>query len=96
MFRMIYSYVRLRLTIQPVFRDKESVIEVMKVFDRFSLFPDLKPNQSKCKISDTVELLKGVSPAPCGLECIDLTNKPLKSLIFTFFIIKSSKMRKAL
>ena len=93
---MIYSYVRLRLTIQPVFSDKESVIEVMKVFDRFSLFPGLKTNQSKCKISDTVEPLKWVSPAPCGLECIDLTNKPLKSLIFTFFIIKSSKMRKAL
>ena len=93
---MIYSYVRLRLTIQPVFSDKESVIEVMKVFNRFSLFPGLKPNQSKCEISDTMALLKGVSPAPCGLECIDLTNKPLKSLVFTFFIIKKSKMRKAL
>ena len=31
-------------------KDKKSVIELMKVFDIFSTFSGLKPDESKCRI----------------------------------------------
>ena len=40
-------------------KDKESLIDVMKVFDIFSSFSGLKPNKSKCKVAD-IGALKGV------------------------------------
>ena len=52
-------------------KDKESLIEVMKVFDIFSSFSDLKPNKSKCDVAG-IGALKGVKMALCGMKCNDL------------------------
>ena len=56
---------------------EDSVIEVMKAFHKFSLVFDLKPNEAKCEIAG-IGVLKGVSLALCGMDCIDLTKKPIK------------------
>ena len=48
-------------------KDKESVKEVMNVFDTFSIYSGLKPNKSKCKIAG-IGVLKGVSMELCGME----------------------------
>ena len=44
----------------------------MNAFDKFSLFSGLKPNEAKCEIAG-IGVLKGVLPALCGMDCIDLT-----------------------
>ena len=59
--------------------NKQSVTEVIKVFEQFSLFSGLKPNKSKCEVAG-IGALKGVSVALCGMECIDLTTKTIKIL----------------
>ena len=46
----------------------------MNAFDKFSLLSGLKPNKAKCEIAD-VGVLKRVSLALCGMDCIDLTKK---------------------
>ena len=45
-------------------KDKESLIEVMKVFDPFSFFSDLKPNKSRCEVTG-IGALKGAKLALC-------------------------------
>ena len=52
--------------------DEDSVIEVMNAFDKFSLLSALKPKNAKCEIGG-IGVLKGVSLALCGMDCIDLT-----------------------
>ena len=59
--------------------NQQSVTEVIKVFEQFSLFSGLKPNKSKCEVAG-IGALKGVSVALCGMECIDLTTKTIKIL----------------
>ena len=54
--------------------DEVSVIEVMNAFDKFSLVSGLKPNEAKCEIAG-IGVLKGVSLALCGMNCIDITKK---------------------
>ena len=49
----------------------------MKAFHKFSLVFGLKPNEAKCEIAG-IGVLKGVSLALCGMDCIDLTKKPLR------------------
>ena len=46
----------------------------MNAFDKFSLLSGLKPNEAKCEIAG-ICILKGVSQALCGMDCIDLTKK---------------------
>ena len=60
-------------------QDKESVKEVMNVFDTFSIYSGLKPNKSKCEIAG-IGVLKAVSMELCGMECIDLTKNSVKIL----------------
>ena len=60
-------------------KDKESVKKAMNVFDTFSIYSDLKPNKSKCKIA-CIGVLKGVSMGLYGMECIDLTKNLVKIL----------------
>ena len=52
-------------------------MEVMNAFDKFSLVSSLKPNEAKCEIAG-IGVLKGVSLALCGKDCIDLTKKQKK------------------
>ena len=51
----------------------------MKAFHKFSLVFGLKPNEAKCEIAG-IGVLKGVSLALCGMDCIDLTKKTIKVL----------------
>ena len=51
----------------------------MNAFDKFSLVSGLNPNEAKCEIAD-IGVLKGVSLALCGMDCIDLTKKTIKIL----------------
>ena len=53
-------------------KDNDSVIEVMNVFDKFSLVFGLKPNKVKYEIA-VIGVLKGVSVALCSMDCIYLT-----------------------
>ena len=60
-------------------KDKESLIEVMKVFDIFSVFSGLKPNKFKCEVAG-IGALKGAKMALRGMKCIDLRLNTLKIL----------------
>ena len=51
----------------------------MNVFDTFSIYSGLKPNESKCEIA-VIDILKGVSMELFGMECIDLTKNFVKIL----------------
>lgn len=64
--------------------DKDSVMEVMNVFDKFSL-SILKPNKTKRDIAK-IGAQKGVSLAMCSMNCINLTKKKIKILRYTFFL----------
>ena len=57
----------------------------MNAFDEFSLVSGLKPNEAKCKI-DGIGILKKVSLALCGMNCIDLTKKDHKNFRNTIFL----------
>ena len=46
----------------------------MNAFDKFLLLHGLKLNTAKCEIAG-IGVLKGVSLAFCGMNCIDLTKK---------------------
>ena len=48
-------------------KDKESVKKVINVFDAFSFYSGLKPDESKCEIVD-IGVLKKVSIELCGLN----------------------------
>ena len=63
--------------------DEDSVIDVMNAFDRFSLLSGFKPNKAKCEIAG-IDILKGVSLALCGMDCIDLTKITIKILRIHF------------
>ena len=49
--------------------DKDSVIEVINAFDKFSLLSGLKPNKVTCEIAG-IGVLKWVSLALCAMDCI--------------------------
>ena len=51
----------------------------MNVFETFSIYSGLKPNESKCEIA-VIDILKGVSMELFGMECIDLTKNFVKIL----------------
>ena len=46
----------------------------MNTFGKFPLRSGLKPNKAKCETAG-IGVLKGVSLALCGMDCIDLTKK---------------------
>ena len=52
-------------------KEEKSVIELIKTFDIFSTFSEVKPNKSKCEIAG-LGALKEVKLALCEMECIDL------------------------
>ena len=60
-------------------KDTKSVIELMKIFDKFSKFSGLKLNKSKCEIVG-IGALKGVQVTLCGMRYIVLVSKIVKIL----------------
>ena len=60
-------------------KNENSVIELLNIFDIFSLMSGLKPNKSKCEIAG-IGNLKGVNVALCGLKCVNLQKETIKIL----------------
>ena len=58
---------------------EKSVTELMKTFDIFSTFFELKPNKSKCETAG-LGALKGIKLTLCGMESIDPMFNAIKSL----------------
>ena len=57
----------------------DTTTEVMKMFDKFSLFSGLKINNRQCEIA-VIAVQQGVKMALCGMEYIDLTDDVIKIL----------------
>ena len=55
----------------------------MNAFNKFSFVSSLKPNEAKCEIAG-IGVLKGVSLALCGMDCINLTKKTIDILGIDF------------
>ena len=60
-------------------KNQTSVIEILKIFDKFSQTSGLKPNKSKCEIAG-IGALKAVRVTLCGMQCINLNEQTVKSL----------------
>ena len=60
-------------------KNVESVEEIIKVFNLFSIFLGLKPNLTKCEVFG-MGVLKGVQVAACGMKYINLKIDTVKSL----------------
>ena len=73
-------------------RNEKSGTEVIKTFDKFSLFSGLKINNTKCGIAGT-GVKKGVKMELCGMECIDLTDGVIKILGIYFSYNKKLKQK---
>ena len=71
-------------------KDKESLVEVIKVFDIFSSFSGFKPNKSKCEVAQ-IETLKGAKMALCGIKCIGLRFNIVKILGIHFSYNKKNE-----
>ena len=67
----------------------------MNDFDKILLLFGLKPNKGKCEIAG-IGVLKGVSLALCGMDCIDLTKKTMKILGIHFSYNKNMKLKRTL
>ena len=74
-------------------RNEKSATEVIKTFDKFSLFSGLKINNAKCEIAG-IGVKKGVKMALCGMDCIDLTEDVIKILGIYFSYEKNLNKRK--
>ena len=53
--------------------------QLIKTFDKFSLFSRLQINNAKCEIAG-IGVKKGVKMTLCGMDCIDLTEDVIKIL----------------
>ena len=60
-------------------RNKKSATEVIKAFDKFSLFSGYKINNTKGEVVG-IGVKKGVNMALCGMDCIDLMEDVIKIL----------------
>ena len=56
-----------------------TVVEILKIFDKFSKIFGLKSNKSKCETAG-IDVLKGVRVAPCGMLCINFNEQTVKIL----------------
>ena len=75
-------------------KKQTSVIEILKLFDKFSNISGLKPN-TKCEIAG-IGVLKGVTVVLCSMKCINLNEQSVKFWVYTFLIIKNLKKKKTL
>ena len=74
-------------------RNEKSATEVIKMFDKFSLFSGLKTNNVNCEIAG-IGVKKGVKMALYGMDCIDLTEDVIKILGIYFSYEKNLNKRK--
>ena len=74
-------------------RNGKSATEVIKTFEKFSLYSGLKSNNAKCKIAG-IGFKNWVKMAFCGMECIDLTSDIIKILGIYFSSNKKLEQEK--
>ena len=73
-FLAILSYTLLMQMILPFLRnEKSAATEVIKTFEKFSLYSGLKINNAKCEIA-SIGVKKGAKLALCRVKCIDLAS----------------------
>ena len=65
-------------------KDKNSVLETLNIFHKFSLVSGLSPNTPKCEITG-IGKLKWVNVALRAMKCLNLTNETTKILGVHFF-----------
>ena len=70
-------------------RNQKSATEVIKTFDKFSLFSGLTINNAKCQIA-SIGVKKGVKMALCEMDCIDLMEDVIK--IFGIYFSYNKKL----
>ena len=75
------------MTLPFFLKNEKSATEVIKTFDKFSLFSGRKINNAKCEISG-IGVKKGIKMTLCGMDCIDLTEDVIKILGIYFSYIK--------
>ena len=74
-------------------RNEKSATEVIKTFDKFSLFSGLKINNAKCEIAG-IGVKKGVKMALCRMDCIYLAEDVIKILVIYFSYNKKLEQEK--
>ena len=72
---------------------KKPATEVIKTFEKFSLYSGLKISSAKSEIA-SIGVKKGVKMALCGMECIDLTSDIIKILGIYFSYNKKLEQEK--
>ena len=75
------------------FYDELYVTEMMKVYDKLSLFSGPRPDKRKCEVAGIV-LLKGVKMALYGINNIKLTSDSIKILGILFSFNKQIASKK--
>ena len=78
-FEHCYLYTAYADDITFFLKDENSTVHPSEIFKLFSEFLRLKPNATKCKISE-INVLKWVKAALCGMWCINLRNEAIKIL----------------
>ena len=71
----------------------KSTTELIKMFDKFSLFSGLKISNAKCEVAG-IGVRKGVKMALCGMECINLTEDVITILGIYFSSNKKIEQKK--
>ena len=66
-------------------KDKESVKKIINIFDTFSFYSGLKPNNSKCEIAG-IDVLKGVPIELCGTKMYRFNKKLNENLRYSFLL----------
>ena len=74
-------------------KNEKSVIELINIFEYFSLYSGLKINKSKCEIAG-IGAKKGVQMALCGMKCVNLKNDVIKILGICFSYNKNLENEK--
>ena len=74
-------------------RNEKSATEVIRTFEKFSLYSGLKINNAKCETAD-IGIKKGIKMELCGMECIDLTSDIIKILGIYFSCNKKFERNK--
>ena len=64
-------------------KDKQSIENLVEIFNTFSLFSGLKPDLSKCAIA-VIGALRSVQVAAYDMRCTDLCNEAIK-ILGTYF-----------
>ena len=75
------------------FYDELYVTEMMKVYDKLSLFSGPRPDKRKCEVAGIV-VLKGVKMALYGINNIKLTSDSIKILRILFSFNKQIASKK--